>query len=300
MSIDFCPFENTFEVPYTELAISVILFMILQILLLYHTLHFEYKNCKKKGAITGTKFSIRTTFIALQLVGFYFTFNEFLRFIIDPYLQFIQTSAFSCTWIAYSPKIITIIYFAIYLLNVLLRLELSFRDSHLALSKKSTITLGIVILIPCTFVTITYFLFVDEPCIWPWQPPDITVNADFAFCDFHTEGVASAAIGLGIMWVVVVNVIYGIIFGVKLKNVFRHSKESDVHTSFKLKSLIIKNTILTSIGSISTLFNWFMWLIHASGFIGIGTCFLYFDVWFNCFIIALMFKYNERHYKRLC
>eukprot|EP01084_Bolivina_argentea_P079096 143522_1 len=278
MSIEICPMEEPFDAAYTEIAVSVIFFMILQILLLGHTLFYEYKSYKRKGKIIKAKISIRITFILLQLLGFYFLFVDLLRFVMDPYIQFLQKNDFGCSLVAYSPKIITIIYFATYLVQVLLRLEISFRGSFLALSKRTVIILAIIISIPATFVTVTYFIFVDKPCIWQWKPPDINVNNNFAFCDFHTEGIANTAIGLGIFWIVIVNVIYGVIFGIKLKHVLRQS-EADKKTSFKLKSLIIKNTILTTIGSISTLINWFIWLSLANSIVK-GIIFLYFDMWF--------------------
>ncbi len=60
MSIEFCPMEAPFDGGYTEIAASVILFMILQILLLGHTLYYEYKSYKRKGLIKA-KASIRIT-----------------------------------------------------------------------------------------------------------------------------------------------------------------------------------------------------------------------------------------------
>eukprot|EP01084_Bolivina_argentea_P216989 368491_1 len=291
MGIDVCDFENDFEASFIELTLSSSIFIILQILLFAQTMHHEYMNYKKRNKVEQIKRSIRITWIMLQLCGFYFTFIDFLRYCIDPYTKFIQSNQFSCSLVAYSPKIITIIYFGTYLIQVLLRIKLSFTDSSLAIRKTTFIILALVILIPAIVIPTIFFIFVESPCIWHWKPIDIKANNDLFICDFHTEGPANVAIGVGIIWIVIVNIIYAIIFSVKLNTIFRRSAGAGAQASFKLKSLIVKNTILTSVGSISTLFNWFMWLI-GSGIFGIGISFLYFDMWFNCFIMALMFKYN--------
>ena len=301
MATNYCPLDN-FEAPYTELAISLILFLILQLWLLLHTLYYERKSYKKHQEIQRTKLSIRISYTLLQLCGLYWIIIDILRFLIDPYFQFLQNNSLSCGIAAYSPKIIVIIYFAIYLHQILLRLELSFRGSHLALSRNSIIVLSFFILIPTIIVPTAFFSALNSdnvPCVWKWSPIDITVPSDFAVCDYYNTGLASNIIGIGIIWIVLANITIGAIFGCKLKRVLRNGGDNDPKSSFKLKSLIIKNTILTTLGSVSTLFNWFAWLI-LTPLTGVGIFFLYFDVWFNCLCLALMFRYNENSYKQLC
>ena len=301
--MDYCPFDD-FNAPYTELAISIPLFLILQLYLLYHTLHYECKSYKKHEEITRTKLSIRISYVLLQLSAVYWFINDINRFLLDPFFKYVQKQEIFCGWVAYSPKIIIILYFALYLHQILLRLQLSFRSSTLALSKRTIIMLGIFIIIQALGFPIAFFLLLNadnKPCIWKWKPIDISssINSEqFAVCDYVNTGWSSLIIGLGVIWIVIVNITIGAIFGVKLNKVLKHSSE-DKKSSFKLKSLIIKNTILTAFGSISTLFNWFLWLISAP-MTGIGISFLYLDVWLNCLLLALMFKYNENHYKLLC
>eukprot|EP01084_Bolivina_argentea_P238255 400272_1 len=300
MAIDYCNFENKFGAAYTEIAISVIIFMILQLLLCYNTCYYEFQGYRRENQFKQTRLSIRITFVALQLCGFYFTFIDLIRFVIDPYVKFAQQSNFMCALIAYSPKVISIVYFAIYLCQVLFRLEASFRGSFLAISKRYFLSLAVFILIPSIIVPSSFLILVDKPCIWKWDPIDIQTNNEFGFCDLHTEGMANAIIGIGIIWIVITNIIYGFIFGSKLYKVLRSKRSNDDITgSFRLKSLIIKNTILTTTVTISTLVNWFMWL-YFSSVIGVGICFLYFDMWFNCLVIGLMFSHNDKYYKKLC
>merc|ERR1712228_51814 len=89
-------------------------------------------------------------------------------------------------------------------------------------------------------------------------------------------------------------IIDGIICGLRLKRLLQHT--DDTKSSFVLKSLIIKNTMLTTVASISTFINWTMWIVGVGNF---GVSMLYLDYWFNCFIIGLAFNYNEKYYKFL-
>eukprot|EP01083_Nonionella_stella_P159854 521920_1 len=82
----------------------------------------------------------------------------------------------------------------------------------------------------------------------------------------------------------------------KLKQLLRH-EPANAEVKFQYKSLIIKNSILSLCGAISTLLSYMIWVSHA---LPISAALLYFDMFLNCLVIGLMFRQNERHYKRLC
>lgn len=106
---------------------------------------------------------------------------------------------------------------------------------------------------------------------------------------------ANNVILAGVTGIVILSIIIdGIICGLRLKRLLRHT--DDRKSSFVLKSLIIKNTMLTTVASISTFINWTMWIVGVGNF---GVSMLYLDYWFNCFIIGLAFNYNEKYYKFL-
>ncbi len=74
---------------------------------------------------------------------------------------------------------------------------------------------------------------------------------------------------------------------------------ADDDKDLKVKALIIKNSILTIVGTISTTVCWIGFLSSQNGTGGNGI-FIHLDLYINCIVIALMFKYNEKYYKRVC
>eukprot|EP00485_Elphidium_margaritaceum_P005079 CAMPEP_0202695042 /NCGR_PEP_ID=MMETSP1385-20130828/8739_1 /ASSEMBLY_ACC=CAM_ASM_000861 /TAXON_ID=933848 /ORGANISM="Elphidium margaritaceum" /LENGTH=435 /DNA_ID=CAMNT_0049351001 /DNA_START=51 /DNA_END=1358 /DNA_ORIENTATION=+ len=301
MDVEYCSLD-TFTAPYIELAISIPIFIILQLCLFAHTLSYEVKSYRKRNEIQQTRLAIRISFIFLQICGLYWTVVDLLRFVIDPYSQFLQNSKLLCGWAAYSPKCITILYFSVYLYQIMLRLELSFRGSSLAISRRLIIVLSFCLFIFVIVIPSAFFAVLNEsnrPCKWRWAPVDFDLHrADFAVCDYYNDGWASLIIGIGVLWMVISNVVVGVVFGVKLKRIFGMSQGAKKER-FALKSLIVKNAILTTTGSLSTVINWCIWLT-VTPTTGNGIFLLYLDVWINCLVIALMFKYNEVHYKRCC
>ena len=119
MVIQECRPGEILTMRFFELFISLIIFMILQLLWLGRTICFEYRLYKKKGKRKNS--SITVTYVILQICGFCFTLIDFLRFVVNPFTNFIGDDIFICSVIAYSPKIITTIYFSVYVLHAFLR-----------------------------------------------------------------------------------------------------------------------------------------------------------------------------------
>ena len=253
MALDYCEFEP-FYTPYIELTASLITFLLLQIWLLIHTCYYEFRAYKKKRDLQSTKLSIRVSFIILQLCSLYWLLVDFIRMVIDPWFNFLPKHEFACSWLSYSPKVICIIYLSAWLHQIALRLQLSFKGSHLAVTKKQWTWLILLIFFPAVSFPVSFFVtingpYAQDPCLYIWEPIDINVT-DFAICDYNIwEGAIYYIVALGIMWNVAANVIIGFIFTLKLKKVLAMtSSGQDKKSSFKLKSLIIKNTILTAFG----------------------------------------------------
>ena len=100
---------------YWETAISIPLLLIFHVLLLAHTIHRERNgrhDSKFRKATTQ-----RSLYIALQCLAIYWLMNDLLRYVIDPYTKFIRNSPL-CAICAYSPKIISAEFYAIYLFVV--------------------------------------------------------------------------------------------------------------------------------------------------------------------------------------
>ena len=261
MADEICEFDD-FAAPYIEISLSIIIFIILQVWLLKHTIYYECKSFKKHKQIHRTKLSVRISFISLQLCVLYWLIVDLFRFVLDPFFKFVQNNPVSCSWAAYTPKAIVMTYGIVYLHQIYLRVYQSFRGSHLALSNTFLTLLAIFIFFPLITCDIAFFIVladINKPCIWIWKPMDIAVSNDFAFCDYRNEGLSSMIIGFSVLWVLISNIVVGCIFALKLRHVLRANAGQEV-TSFRLKSLIIKNGILTTTATVSTLFNYAIWL----------------------------------------
>ena len=100
----------------------------------------------------------------------------------------------------------------------------------------------------------------------------------------------------GIFCLAAFNITFGWIFIAKLIRLLSNHKDNE-HIQFGMKSLIVKICILTLTGSVSTILCWSLWI---SDMLNFGAVFLYIDLFVNSMVIGLMFKTNEKHYKRLC
>ena len=240
MALDYCEF-NAFHTPYIELAASLVLFLLLQSWLFINTCYHEFKAYKKKRDFEGTKLSIRISFIILQICALYWLITDFIRMGIDPWYHYLSQDIFICSWLSYSPKVISIIYLSAWLHQTACRLQLSFQGSHLAVTKKQWIWLiGAIfipgVLFPVAFLALLQAPNAQKPCLYQWQPIDIQVNDKFAICDFHIwDGYIFYIVGLGIAWNVGANVIIGFIFTLKLKKVLKMTETGmDRKSLFKL------------------------------------------------------------------
>merc|ERR1712228_74631 len=178
--------------------------------------------------------------------------------------------------------------------------EASFSDTFLAITKRSFLFLFIFIALEGFIIPPMFFVFAPPACIWKWQPMDIRTSGDWVICDVYSGDTGDAAnnvIFLNILVIIIANIVYETIFCVKLSKLLKN--KLDEESSWRLKSLIIKNSILTATAASTTLFFWFLWLSVGAS-LRMGISFLYFDYWINCFLVGLMFEYNEKYYTKIC
>ena len=185
-------------------------------------------------------------------------------------------------------------------IQITFRLNASFRDSFLAISRRTLILLSIFIVFIGLIFPPLFFIFAPPACMWKWIPWDMKTSTDWMLCDVYTGDAGDASttiVSAANVFVIIANIIYETIFCLKLNNLLK--SKLDEESSWKLKALIIKNSILTATAASTTFIFWFLWLSFGAALrVGIG--FLYFDYWLNCFLVGLMFEYNEKYYLRLC
>ena len=284
----------TFQGPYLEFALGIPAFISLQLLLLFHSIHHEFVH-RENEVYQQVSIKSRILYIILQFLGLYWTTNDLFCLVIDPQTHLLRDNI-GCDIMAYSPKIIPWPYYLVYLYQVLLRLDSSLKGSYLELSKKTLYFLNAITVIPVIIAPIIFFILnrSERTCIAPWKPNDFHYD-NFSNCwlPLQQNSIALLVYTAVLVWIPIINIIIGIIFGVKLNKLLSSHKDND-HIKFQFKSLIVKNGILTLTGSVSTIVNYLLW----SSFI--RATFLYLDLFINCLVIGLMFKYNEKWYKKLC
>eukprot|EP01083_Nonionella_stella_P159853 521919_1 len=106
--------------PYLEYAISIPIVIVLQSALLIHTIYQEYTKCNE------LRLALRILYIAIQVMGLYYTLMECVRFVIDPFIPLLRINH-SCSFSGYSSKIMPSLYYGVYLYQILLRLQGSFK-----------------------------------------------------------------------------------------------------------------------------------------------------------------------------
>eukprot|EP01084_Bolivina_argentea_P084887 153472_1 len=283
--------ETTYESPYLEYAISLSLVIFLQFLLLINSIYHEYSKHNKKIALIS-----RILFIILQLTGLSWTIMDFLRLVIDPYTSIIRNNI-GCGITSWVSKTFTTIYYAIYLHQILLRLELSFQNSFYRLNKITVYILTLLIyLVMFSSMILMLALNNNPPCKVAWDPPDFP-NHNLECCSIILSSNVEPIVIFGFVFVVLFNILLGSIFTIKLKKLLSYTDDENKGFKFKFKWLIVKNCLLTLAGATSTLITYSLWVIKL---FGIGPMFLYFDMLINALAIALMIKYNEKYYKFLC
>lgn len=191
----------------------------------------------------------------------------------------------------------------VYMFQVVLRLEFSFKGSYLQLRRSTFYMVTSMVFVPFV-VYITFLLTMywnQSGCLVPWEPMDFP-DKSLDFCVVPISTTMAAGMICGLLWIPFCNVVLAVMFGTKLRFLLTNTNGYSDENEMALKFLIIKNCILSTFGSLSTVINYALWIGSlASGYsMGVGAIFLYIDLWCNSLAIALMFKSAEWTYKRCC
>ena len=275
---------------YYEPAVLIPIFIMLHLLLLSHTIYHEVKG-RRNGSFENISIRARVFYIMIQIIGIYWLFDDLFRLVIDPYVPVLKNN-YLCDIAGYSPKIIPGPFYGVYLYQILFRLDQAFTDSFLAMNK-ITIYLFQLCIIPIAIGPMVFLSVYDHPhvCIQSWEPLD--VSATLKYCKLPITALTSYCIIAALIFITILNIIFGAIFTVKLHSLLSGNHENE-KIKFKFKALIVKNCILTLTGSVTSVTMYALYIMFDVG------AFLYFDIFINCLVIGLMFAYNDDYYKRCC
>eukprot|EP01083_Nonionella_stella_P041419 112314_1 len=279
---------------YWTYVVILPLVIVIQLFLLSHAIYHEYTKRNNKKF---QKISLRTriAYLLLQCIGLYWTVVELFRLVIDP-ASLVMQEGVGCQFAAYTPKTAPPLFYSVYLYQIVLRLQSSFKGSYLELSRVTYYVLLIAIAVPMIIGCVVVFGISareESACIATWIPNDFRQTT---FCELPVTKTTINTLILGFLWIPLINVVFGAMFGIKL-NKLMSSQEDNKAIRFKLKSLIVKNTICTLTGSISTVTCWFLYIAFSASQ---GGLFLFVDLIINSTSVGMMFQHNEKWYKRCC
>jgi len=290
--------DYVFDGLFVEFSVFLPIVLLLELALFVRSICIEIR-IRKSGQQRVKR--LRTLFYVLQMVALYWMIMDLFIYVFDP-LTGILRNTIGCD-MALSPKIVPAVYYTVYMFQIVLRLDFSFKGSYLALRKLTLYGLNAMVFVP--FIGFNVFLFISyrhhSCCSIRWNPPDLPRDS-LSFCFAPISGQMVTGFICGLLWIVLCNLILAVLFGTKLRRLLSNAKGRCDDDKKALKYLIIKNSILSVFGSLSTALNYSLWIASiASGYsLRIGALFLYLDLWTNCLAIGLMFKSSEMAYKRCC
>ena len=294
--LESCANDEPWRGPYLEVATSLPLCIIFQISLLFTSIYQLLRlNTAQINAVIKISQKTKILYILLQCIGLIWTISDLLRVLIDPFTRFLRLSL-ACDIVAVIPHIIPVLFYLVYLYQVFVRLETSLTNSYLQISRTNVYILNSLIFIP---IISTYVVFITlsigkSACFHPWNPSDLLKVSDkFGYCAFPLDDTGLIFAGMFVSYIVILNIMLATIFATKLKKLLSDHDDNE-DTKIHLKILIVKNTILSVTGSITTIICWFGWYLTNFGIL------LYIDLCVNCMVIGLMFRYNDMWYKRFC
>ena len=193
---------------------------------------------------------------------------------------------------SFNSRIFTILAAVLFITIYLLKLRLSFQDSVYAFNHCIQNILFGFLYISVFTLMIIWLTYSKTPCVYELIAWDLPEGESLFMCVDHFTEISGLAIFAMFGIIFSYHILLGFLFLYKLHKVLRSINQ---HTT-ELEEIIIKNTIMYISTMASTLFFyilWFMDIFHVNFIV-------HFDSLFNCFMIALMYGYNERYYQCLC
>ena len=128
MSTNLLNCEAPFEGLYLEFAVACPLFIVLQSGLLIFTIRHEIKNRHNEKYLETNQLKTRLLYILLQFIGLMWMITDLFRFVIHPQNNALKNGEYiGCQLVAHIPKGMPVPFYSIYLYQILLRMDASFR-----------------------------------------------------------------------------------------------------------------------------------------------------------------------------
>eukprot|EP01083_Nonionella_stella_P084778 234764_1 len=284
---------------YYTLIIPLSVVVLLQFLLLIHTL-MHWKE------LTKIPRSMFILFISVQLSALAWCCHYLLKYgILSLWFPNHIYSSSTCTITSYFNLICPPLFELLLLTLLLLRLDMSWKQTAQPLSHTCRIVLYSWLNIPIFILSILWLGFLDAGCYQAWTPHDVPHTTGYYCRTYHKYSAIGNITSYACMvWILVSNITFGCIFSLKLRRLLRTVQKTQSNSNSQInqqrqislqsvRGVMVKNTVLTVLISVSTLFNWMLY------FLGYGAVLVFLDVLFSCFLLSLMFEYNDKTYQTL-
>lgn len=284
------------ESNYWHYVIVPPIMTILQLTLLLNTcLHFrDFAKIPRQ---------IKASIFIMQTIGLLWYIHDiFKEGIISHFGSTLAHNYWLCFLTGYGDKIFPFLFYGMLILQLLLRLKLTFQDTGQVLSNCRFRLLFMVYVLPLSVFLTLWLIFLPSPCLVEWEPIDYNHTLYNCYSTYHSSTPATSVAYIGIPWVLLTNICFGLLFSIKLNRVVKAmavTLDSNMvsNTNKRLngvKHIMFKNTILTIAISISTLVAWIGFFMYP-----LLDILIYIDIFLNCLFLTLMFKYNDYIYDRV-
>eukprot|EP01084_Bolivina_argentea_P028213 52446_1 len=245
--------------------------------------------------------------ITMQIIGLIFLLSDCMKYTIGPHLNWANNNPSFCKY----GRFIIIPHILSYmcLLNIMImKIKYAFDGSLAEVSNITIKTLYLTSNISIISIMTCYSLFLPGSCVADWYPNDIHITNALTVCiaagSTGTSGYTPATtilMGILALVIVVFNSILAYLFIRKLKIVINATKSVDIdnnNNTFtrEVKAVMVK-TAITAVSASGT--SSLIWIIGI--LLQRDAYFLFhIDVFWNCLMVTLMFKFNDKYYKMLC
>ena len=167
MEIDYCPWNDTnpYTTSWITQAITTPIVIILEIAWFFHQIVWNHKNMSKIPK------PLHILYISIQIIAIIWTIYGLFKLALLPVLYPDSIyNIFICLLIAYPDKIFVFFYESILLLQILLRLNYTFRKPSglLGIKTYKRIILFILLIIPTIIIMPLFLISLESPCYYKW------------------------------------------------------------------------------------------------------------------------------------
>ena len=226
-------------------AVALIIGSLLLLLFFLRFLHHEYVN-RDNAEHQRMSLTIRLLFAFQIIFTMLWFMSDLIRNVIDPLIG-ITSDSMWCEVTAYASRLIPSLFYSVYGWGIVIRIELSFVGSFLEVPRWEIITLKTLILVTAFGGFVAWFIIADDVCVNAWTPRDSeAIGGTVMYCQIPWYNDAWLLLIYTVVSAAVMNVVFGLLFGKRLKRILSMTGlDERTHFSKETKLLSVKNGIIT-------------------------------------------------------